>query len=281
MANYSSLSVSNTNTHIFYVYTLFFPLFLLLCFSSTTTTTTGETSFHIQTLTNLRLLGDAQIYNNTSVRLTGDLTVPNSGAGRVLYNKPITFRQPGNPNPTSFATHFSFSILDLNPNSIGGGFAFVISPDDISIGSAGGYLGIPTGSVSIEFDTAKDAEFKDFNGNHVGLDINSVVSLHVADLDSVNVSLKSGELIHSWVDYSGSNHELKVFLSYSKTKPVSPILSVTIDLSQYVNESMYVGFSGQPRGVQRSTQFSPGVLLQPLMTQIDNSAQTHHDHHHH
>nr|XP_043623544.1 L-type lectin-domain containing receptor kinase VIII.2-like [Erigeron canadensis] len=183
------------------------------------------------------------IYNNT-IRLTGDLTVPNSGAGRVLYNKPIPFSRPGNPNPTSFATHFSFSILDLNPNSVGGAFAFVISPDDRSIGAAGGFLGIPAGSVAVEFDTIKDVDFTDLNGNHVALDINSMVSLQAANLDSVNINLTSGELIHSWVEYSGSNHQFKVYISNSKT----PVLSVTIDLSQYVNESMYVGLSGSTQG---------------------------------
>nr|XP_043623596.1 L-type lectin-domain containing receptor kinase VIII.2-like [Erigeron canadensis] len=222
-----------------YIYSLF-----LLCFSAVTFATT----FDIQTLnTTFKFLGDAHILNST-FRLTSDLPVPNSGAGRVLYNKPITFRRPGNQIPTSFATHFSFSVLDLNLNSIGGGFAFVISPDDRSIGAAGGFLGIPAGSVAVEFDTVKDIEFNDVNGNHVGLSINSMVSLHAADLDSVNVSLKSGELIHSWVEYSGSNHHLKVFVSYAKTKPVSPVLLVTIDLYQYVNESMYVGFSGSTQG---------------------------------
>nr|XP_043615144.1 L-type lectin-domain containing receptor kinase VIII.2-like [Erigeron canadensis] len=185
---------------------------------------------------------------NNTFRLTYDLIVPNSGAGLVLYNKPIRFCGLGNPNPTNFDSNFSFSIFDLNPNSIGGGFAFVISPDDISIGAAGGFLGIPAGSVALEFDTFKDMEFKDVNGNHVGLDINSTVSLHVVDLDRVKVNLRSGELIYSWVEYSGSNHQLKVYISNSKTKPKSPVLPVTLDLCHYVNEFMFVGFSGSTQG---------------------------------
>nr|XP_043639422.1 L-type lectin-domain containing receptor kinase VIII.2-like [Erigeron canadensis] len=234
-----STFVTNTKIHnLLCTYSLF-----SLCFSALTEATT----FDIQNTTNFKFLGDAHMLNNT-FRLTRDLIVPNSSAGRVLYSKPIRFCQLGNPNPTSFATHFSFSILELNPNSIGGGFAFVISPDDRSVGAADGFLGIPAGSVAVEFDTVKDMEFKDINGNHVGLDVNSMVSLRATNLDLVNVDIKSGKLIHSWVEYSGSNHQLRVYISDSKTKPKSLVLSVTIDLSQYVNEFMFVGFSGSTQG---------------------------------
>ncbi|KAJ9554932.1 hypothetical protein OSB04_009546 [Centaurea solstitialis] len=206
-------------------------------------------SFDFQTLalSSLKFLGDAHLFNNT-IRLTRDLLVPNSGAGRVLYNKPIRFRQPGNPAPASFSTYFSFSIANLNPDSIGGGMAFVISPDDESVGDAGGFLGIPAGGVGVEFDTVMDVEFRDVNGNHVGLDLGSVVSAEVADLDSVDVDLRSGDRVNSWVDYSGSTQQLNVSVSYGDTKPKSPVLSITINLNEYVDEFMFVGFSGSTQG---------------------------------
>ncbi|XP_024985126.1 L-type lectin-domain containing receptor kinase VIII.1 isoform X2 [Cynara cardunculus var. scolymus] len=219
-------------------------LFFLHFFSGT-----GTTSFDFQTLalSNLKFLGDAHLFNN-SVRLTRDLLVPNSGAGRVLYNKPIRFRQPGNPTPASFNTYFSFSIANLNPDSIGGGMAFIISPNDEAVGDAGGYLGIPTGAVAVEFDTLMDFEFKDINGNHVGLDLGSMVSSQVADLDSVNVNLRSGDVVNSWIDYAGSTQQLNISISYSNTKPKSPILSITMNLNQYVDDFMFVGFSGSTQG---------------------------------
>lgn len=185
---------------------------------------------------------------NNSVRLTRDLPVPNSGAGRVLYNKPVRFRRPGNPTPASFKTYFSFSIANLNPDSIGGGLAFVISPNDESVGDAGGFLGIPAGAVAVEFDTLMDIEFKDINGNHVGLDLNSMISSQVADLESVNVNLRSGELVNSWVEFTGSTQQLSVSISYSNTKPKSPILSIKTNLNQYMNEFMFVGFAGSTQG---------------------------------
>ncbi|KAK1405135.1 hypothetical protein POM88_004740 [Heracleum sosnowskyi] len=52
------------------------------------------------------------------------------------------FRSQETHIPASFTTYFTFSVSNLNPDSIGGGLAFVISPDDDSIGDAGGYIGI-------------------------------------------------------------------------------------------------------------------------------------------
>lgn len=158
-------------------------LLLLLCFSDNVT---GDTSFDFGTLTlsSLKLLGDARL-NNGSVALTRDLAVPNSGAGRAFYSKPVAFRRPGTRAPASFSTFFSFSVSNLNPSSIGGGLAFVISPDDTSVGAPGGYLGLiaptgsPNGTVAIEFDTLMDVEFNDVNGNHVGFDLDSMESTQV------------------------------------------------------------------------------------------------------
>ncbi|KAI7751337.1 hypothetical protein M8C21_023434 [Ambrosia artemisiifolia] len=223
------------------------PLFLSFpCFSGNAASTTSF-DFQTLTLTSLKFLGDAHMFNN-SVRLTRDLPVPNSGAGRVLFNKPVTFRRPGNPTPASFSTYFSFKINNLNPDSIGGGLAFVISPDDLTIGDAGGFLGIPATSVSVEFDTLMDFEFKDVNGNHVGFNLDSMVSKESTDLGLININLKTGNLVNSWVDYSGSTQQLNVSVSYSNTKPKSPILSLTTNLDQLLNEFMFVGFAGSTQG---------------------------------
>ncbi|XP_058215488.1 L-type lectin-domain containing receptor kinase VIII.1-like [Rhododendron vialii] len=229
---------------------------LLLCFSDNVT---GDTSFDFGTLTlsSLKLLGDARL-NNGSVALTRDLAVPNSGAGRAFYSKPVAFRRPGTRAPASFSTFFSFSVSNLNPSSIGGGLAFVISPDDTSVGAPGGYLGLitptgaPNGTVAIEFDTLMDVEFNDVNGNHVGFDLDSMESTQVGDLDTIGVDLKSGDQVNSWVDYSGSTQVLNVSVSYSNLKPKTPLLSFPLDLGEYVGDSMFVGFSGSTQGSTES-----------------------------
>ncbi|KAA8516531.1 hypothetical protein F0562_016963 [Nyssa sinensis] len=228
----------------------------ILCLSfsgDVVTVETTEFDFATLTLTSLKLLGDAHL-NNGSVRLTGDLAVPNSGAGRVLYSRPVRFRQPGGENPASFSTFFTLSVANLNPSSIGGGLAFVISPDDESVGGAGPYLGlvdpngIPNGIVAVEFDTLMDVEFNDINGNHVGLDLNSMVSTQVGDLETIGVDLKSGDLVNSWIEYSGSTRVFNISVSYSNLKPKEPLLSFNLDLDQYVNDFMFVGFSGSTQG---------------------------------
>ncbi|CDP06721.1 unnamed protein product [Coffea canephora] len=213
----------------------------------------AQFDFGTLAISSLKLIGDAHMLNG-SVRLTGDLTVPNSGAGKVLFSKPVRFLQPGSQNPVSFSTFFSFSVTNLNPSSIGGGLAFIITPDDVALGDAGGYLGImdsegaQAGVVAVEFDTLMDVEFKDINGNHVGLDLNSMVSAEASDLDAVGVDLKSGDLVNSWIDYSGSTRILNVFVSYSNLKPKEPLLSTTLNLNEYVNDVMFVGFSGSTQG---------------------------------
>ncbi|CAB4284316.1 unnamed protein product [Prunus armeniaca] len=227
---------------------VFLPFFFLVITNAAT-----EFDFGTLTLSSLKLIGDAHL-NNGSVRLTRDLAVPTSGAGRVLYSKPVRFRQPSSPFPASFSTFFSFSITNLNPSSIGGGLAFVIAPDDTELGDAGGFLGLESGSepgsgfVAVEFDTLMDVEFKDINSNHVGLDLNSMVSTRVGDLSSIDVDLKSGDLVNSWIEYDGSSRVINVSVSYSNLKPRDPVLSYSLDLGQYVSDFMYVGFSGSTQG---------------------------------
>ncbi|OMO72547.1 hypothetical protein CCACVL1_17725 [Corchorus capsularis] len=238
-----------------YKVTAIFLALFFLCFAlnSNQLIATTEFDFGTLTLSSLKLLGDAHL-NNGSVRLTRDLQVPNSGSGRALYSKPVRFRQPGTHYPCSFSTFFSFSVTNLNPDSIGGGLAFVISPDGDFLGAAGGSLGLlddkgqALGFVAVEFDTLMDVEFKDINGNHVGLDLNSVVSSQVGDLGTLDIDLKSGNLVNSWIEYDSSFGVLNISVSYSNLKPKQPMLSLPLNLDQYVNDFMYVGFSGSTQG---------------------------------
>ncbi|KAL4349395.1 L-type lectin-domain containing receptor kinase VIII.2-like [Arachis hypogaea] len=184
--------------------------------------------FGTLTLNSLKLFGDAHL-NNGTISLTRDLSVPSYGSSRALYSRPVKFYQPGNHSPASFRTFFSFSVTNLNPSSIGGGLAFVLSPGDDSLNDAGGSLDLvaaATKFVAIEFDTLMDAEFKDINGNYVGVDLNSMVSAKVFDLGFINVDLKSGDTVNAWIEFDGSTTILTVWVSYSNLKPKDPILTI-------------------------------------------------------
>ncbi|KAL5711398.1 L-type lectin-domain containing receptor kinase VIII.1 [Ranunculus cassubicifolius] len=231
---------------------LFITFFLLHFLHLSVNGEITEFDFGTLSLTSLKLLGDAHV-NNRTLRLTQDLTVPNSGSGRVLYKKPIRFRQPGTHIPVSFSTFFTFSIINLNPSSVGGGLAFLLTPNDEMVGDAGGFLGLNEGGVeskfvAVEFDTLMDVEFDDINGNHVGVDLNSLVSNEVCDLGLVDIELKSGNLVNSWIDFDGTSRILNVSVSYTNRKPKQPLLSLVIDLDQFVNDFMFVGFSGSTQG---------------------------------
>ncbi|CAN0875115.1 Probable L-type lectin-domain containing receptor kinase S.7 [Linum grandiflorum] len=210
---------------------------------------------------NLTLLGDSY-FRDGVVGLTRDVTVPTSSSGSVIYNIPIPFSDSDSPpSVPSFSSRFTFSVDNVNPSSFGDGLAFFLSRDNQTMGSPGGYLGLVNASlltknkfVAVEFDTRLDAHFGDPNENHVGLDIDSLISVKTADPLTQGIDLKSGDPITAWVDYDGDLNNstaapvLQVFLSYSASKPQVPLLSVDVDLSDYLKGDMYVGFSGSTDG---------------------------------
>ncbi|XP_057795215.1 probable L-type lectin-domain containing receptor kinase S.7 [Salvia miltiorrhiza] len=206
------------------------------------------------TLRNLTLLGDSYLRNGV-VGLTRELQVPSSSSGSVIFNDPIALFDPDTNVTASFSTRFSFSIHNLNPASFGDGLTFFLSPNNRTSGSPGGYLGLVNSSqltnnrfVAVEFDTKLDLHFDDPDENHVGLDIDSLISIETANPMLWAVDLKSGNVITSWIDYTSGKKKLEVFLSYSSFKPEQPLLSVDIDLSDYLKELMFVGFSASTEG---------------------------------
>uniref|UniRef100_A0A5B7BZ38 non-specific serine/threonine protein kinase n=1 Tax=Davidia involucrata TaxID=16924 RepID=A0A5B7BZ38_DAVIN len=235
------------------VFSLFFILFE---FSYPPLVSAENVSFDLPSLTlrNLTLLGDSYLRNGV-IGLTRELSVPSSSSGTVIYNYPIAFFDPESNTTASFSTRFSFSINNINPTSFGDGLTFFLSPDNQTLGSPGGYLGLVNSSqltknkfVAIEFDTRLDLHFNDPNDNHVGLDIDSLVSIKTADPLLQEIDLKSGNMVNAWIDYENDQRKLNVFLSYSSSKPEKPLLMVDIGLSDYLKEFVYVGFSASTEG---------------------------------
>ncbi|CDP13714.1 unnamed protein product [Coffea canephora] len=239
---------------IFSIFFLFFNFEYIQPLPSSSSGTTLNFDFQSLALRNLTLLGDSYLRNGV-VGLTKELGVPSSSSGSVIYNNPIAFFDPETNITASFSTRFAFSIQNINPSSSGDGLTFFLSPDNQTLGSPGGYLGLVNSTqltknrfIAIEFDTKLDSHFDDPDDNHVGLDIDSLISIKTANPASLGISLKSGNLIFTWIDYKNEEKKLDVFLSYSSFKPGVPLLKVDIDLSGYLKDFMYLGFSGSTEG---------------------------------
>ncbi|KAK1288772.1 L-type lectin-domain containing receptor kinase IV.1 [Acorus calamus] len=213
---------------------------------------------------NMSLNGLAEITSNGLLRLTN---TTKQQKGHAFYPTPLHFN-----TSFSFSTTFVFAIVSKYDDLSGHGIAFVLSPNTDLPGSlADHYLGLfnetNNGNSSnhvfaVELDTILNPEFGDIDDNHVGIDVNSLrsVKAHTAGYFSTdgnhgfrNLSLISGQPMQLWVDYDGPNMELNVTLSPIKaSKPVVPLMSITIDLSNSTLDSMYAGFSSSTGSVLTS-----------------------------
>nr|DAD26499.1 TPA_asm: hypothetical protein HUJ06_027967 [Nelumbo nucifera] len=207
--------------------------------------------------TNLSLNGDAQIQNDGILRLTNKTS---QLKGYAFYPSPLRFENSTDSVAFSFSTSFAFAIVPEYPNLGGDGFAFTIaSTREFKAAYPNQYLGILNPNIlgnfsnhvfAVEFDTVKDFGFDDINDNHVGIDINNLHSnasataaYYTDDSTKHDLYLKSGETIQAWVDYDSVNHLLNVTLSPTSLKPSRSLLSLHLDLSPILHETMYVGFS--------------------------------------
>ncbi|KAH7424902.1 hypothetical protein KP509_11G030600 [Ceratopteris richardii] len=171
----------------------------------------------------------------------------------------------------SFVTCFSFEIITTAPDGLSGsGFAFFISVSQTAPPhSTGRYLGLsPIGGskdgqydfFAVEFDTHKSDGIKDPSGSHIGIDINSVNSLAVADTSPASRTLYPTLYLYNnytftaWVEYNASTALIRVWMINSTT-PTACALDQPSDkrilaLSSFYNLSTlfrnrlsYVGFS--------------------------------------
>ncbi|XP_037465106.1 L-type lectin-domain containing receptor kinase SIT2-like [Triticum dicoccoides] len=180
---------------------------------------------------------------------------------------------------TSFSTTFVFLVIP--PDSKDGvsahGLAFALSSTVEFVFDAhpGPYLGLTnmkssgTGTnqlFAIELDTIKNPQFADIDDNHVGIDVNSMVSIssHTAGYYTSNgmfspLKLASGQPMQVWVDYDGTSHNISVSLApYLEHKPQRPLLSSTVNLTSVLaNNSFYVGFSSST-GLLKSRHYIIG-----------------------
>ncbi|KAL1197271.1 L-type lectin-domain containing receptor kinase I.3 [Cardamine amara subsp. amara] len=173
------------------------------------------------------------------------------------------FKQPFDFDPSSslsFYTHFVCALVPPTLGADGGsGIVFVVSPSmDLSHADTGQFLGVFSNGTSsssshllaIELDAVYSIALDELKSPHVGIDVNSPISVESA-LPSYfsntlrkneSINLLSGKPIQVWVDYDGSL--LNVSLAPMEVqKPNLPLMSRAMNLSEIFQEKMYVGFS--------------------------------------
>ncbi|CAL9244353.1 unnamed protein product [Arabidopsis halleri] len=217
-----------------------------------------ETRFVYETFRgqeNLYLDGSATVLPSGLLQLTNAL---HHQMAHVFYKESIGL---SSSRQLSFSTHFVCALVPQPGVEGGHGMAFVVSPSmDFSHAESTRYLGIfnvskngsPSSHVlAVELDTIWNPDFEDIDHNHVGIDVNSPLSVGIAsasyysDIKGKNesINLLSGNPLQVWVDYEGNM--LNVSMAPCEVqKPSRPLLSQHINLSDiFPNRRLFVGFS--------------------------------------
>ncbi|KAK7290892.1 hypothetical protein RIF29_05658 [Crotalaria pallida] len=243
-------------------------LFLLLILNTTTTTllvllSVSEATEFVYNRnfnsTNLKLIGNATI--QSSILTLTDQTY--FSIGRAFYPYKIPMKHASSSTLLPFSTSFVFSIAPYKNFPIAHGFAFMFSPIMAINGAlTGNYLGLFNRStagnasnhvLAVEFDDFRNEEFNEVNDNHVGVDLNSMMSLYSEPAgfwgetdDGVKfekLKLASGENYQVWIEFENSRINVTMAPA-GKKKPHKPLISKPINLSLVLLDEMYVGFSG-------------------------------------
>ncbi|XP_062193255.1 L-type lectin-domain containing receptor kinase IX.1-like [Phragmites australis] len=181
----------------------------------------------------------------------------NFNVGRVAYAHPVPLRDNATGQMASFTTAFSFAINITDMNNKGDGMAFFLSqyPSALPPNSQGAALGLCTDYcvnktagedrfVAVEFDTYNDTWDPSVTYDHMGIDVNSIVSV-------ANISLPSFSLngqMSAQVDYNSTTGVMNVKLQFDRSPKfhgATPTFNVTakVDLGTALPEQVAIGFS--------------------------------------
>ncbi|CAN6342818.1 unnamed protein product [Urochloa humidicola] len=233
---------------------------LLLLLLTTFTSCDDQFLFSGFNQSNLDLDGCAIVTNSGVLDLSNGTAILN---GHAFYPTPLQFRKSPGGNVQSFSVNVVFSIFITYPDLSADGMAFFIAPTkNFSDARAGKYFGLlnekNNGNSSkhifmVELDTYKNAELKDINDNHVGININSAISMQTSTCGFYeddggafrNLTLNGNKGMQLWVDYDEGSTQINVTLApIDVGKPSRPLLSANYDLSNVLsNSTSYIGLS--------------------------------------
>jgi serine/threonine protein kinase len=212
---------------------------------------------------NLTLDGGTTVTPNGLLMLTnGSLQMK----GQAFHPSPLPFRAEANGTGTvrSFSTTFVFAIFGQLANLSSHGLAFfaTTSREVLSTALPGQFLGLLDNTngggnrsdqiFAVELDTLLNADFRDINSNHVGVNVNSLISIQSANAGYYddgsgmfqNLNLISRKAMQVWVDYDGMATVITVTLApLGIARPKKPLLQATVNLSGVLQSTAYVGFS--------------------------------------
>ncbi|KAM1169030.1 hypothetical protein PS2_030607 [Malus domestica] len=203
--------------------------------------------------------GDAFVYD-TSLRLTKSIVgeQQNQSVGRATYSQPFLLRENATGKLADFTTNFTFVIDSQGNKDYADGLAFFLAPNGSLLNTTvgrGGALGLPVINqqnnestnlypfVAVEFDIYKNdiTSVKDPFFDHVGIDINSLKSNVTKRW---NGSITTGEENTARIRYdSGSKNLSVVYTSFVNGVQVWRNISYIVDLNEYLQGYVVVGFS--------------------------------------
>lgn len=128
---------------------------------------------------------------------------------------------------------------------------FLIAPDEFTVGRPGPWLGMLNDAcdddyykfIAIEFDTRCNPKFGDPNDNHIGINLGSIVSKTTINASSYGLTFEDGSIHQVSISYDGSTKRMDIRVGSGSDYILRSVFSDEIDISPYLNEYMFVGFS--------------------------------------
>lgn len=163
------------------------------------------------------------------------------GAGEIKPNGHIldTKQQTQIPQTNFYSLPFRFKN-STSGNAFSFSTSFVFVPHGITFSIAPSIINTSNHVLAIQLHT-----------NHVALHINTFVSVFATtpgyydqNGDFVNITLSTSQPIRAWLHYDALNKHLNITLApFNLKKPKNPLASVQQDLSPFLLEHMFIGFT--------------------------------------
>jgi hypothetical protein len=197
------------------------------------------------------------------------------GCGKLIYKEKVQMLHPSTGAVASFKTSFTFTIFPPSGDSskhFGHGFAFTFMEDNHTVGVAGDSMCVVTlgtqGQITntffaVEFDTYLTPYYDDPSDSHIGVNVNSFMSLTTYNLcnlignhpnTSCRYFITANTKFTAWIEYDATTEWLDIWfangsISSGIVKPKKPVIHYNLNQSHSLfkalsHEYMYVGFSG-------------------------------------